>query len=457
MGAGTNLAAFAAAVEWPALPERLRVKAVEHVLDILGVMFAGVAAEECAAARRAARAWGRGDEASVAGIADKYPAPTAAFLNALHGRIHTFDDTYEPGIVHPGSSVIAAALALGEKHAVDGQHFLSAVIAGYEVSNRVAAAVNPSHYASGFHSTGTCNVFGATAAAARILGLDATATAEALGLAGAAAAGLRQHQFDGSILDSAFHGARAAQSGVMAAQLRREGVGGPPGILDGPMGFCAVMAPQHDITRLDAELGSRYEFMQTTIKPYPTCRFTHGPIETMLELKRAHAIDPQQVQSIDVDTFKQSMELSDRAQIHTPSDAILSHQYGVAMALAQGKVVLASFAAAPLGEASILQLAAKVRVRHDTELEKLFPRMWPHRVTVKLRDGRELSALSEYPPGRIAEIPQSAVDEKFLQNASPYLGTSGVRAVQTLVRALPDCRDLRELTEILRARGADHA
>lgn len=97
-------------------------------------------------------------------------------------------------------------------------------------------------------STATCSAFGAAAAAARILELDGLATAQTLGLAGATAAGLRQHQSDGGLFDTAFHGARAAQSGVMVAQLRAAGIGGPPGILDGPMGFCAVLAPERDLS-----------------------------------------------------------------------------------------------------------------------------------------------------------------------------------------------------------------
>ena len=124
MGSGANLAGFAAAVQWRELPEEVRAKTLDHVLDTVGVMFAGVGVDACAAPRNAADAWGRGQDATVIGIDAMYPAPTAAFLNALHGRINAYDDTYEPGNVHPGNSVIAAALALSEKHAVDGTTFL---------------------------------------------------------------------------------------------------------------------------------------------------------------------------------------------------------------------------------------------------------------------------------------------------------------------------------------------
>jgi len=239
-------------------------------------------------------------------------------------------------VPHAGSPVVAAALALAEKHHADGTTFLAAVVAGYEVACRVAVTVSPGHYAHGFHNTGTCTVFGATAAAARILGLDGLATAEAMGLAGAAAAGLRQHQIDGSMFDSALHGARAAQAGIMMAQLRAAGAKGPPTILEGPMGFCTVMAPACDLARLTADLGSRYEFSEVTIKPYPNCRFPHGPTVVALELKARHRIDAAQITAVRIETFRQSMEVSDRAELHTPYDATVSHQYSIALALVHG-------------------------------------------------------------------------------------------------------------------------
>jgi 2-methylcitrate dehydratase PrpD len=449
-GPGLNLARFAAAVEWSELPLEVRRKALDHVLDTVGTMFAGVDLDACASARKAAAAWGQAEDASVVGIQGRYPAATAAFLNALHGRIHAYDDTYEPGNLHPGNPVVAAAMALAEKHAADGKTFLSAVVAGYEVATRIAAAVSPSHYAAGFHNTGTCSVFGAAASAARILGLSGIETAECLGLAGATAAGLRQHQIDGSMFDSAFHGARAAQSGVMAAGLRAEGIHGPAGILDGPMGFCMVMAPERDMTRLDAELGARYELMQTTIKPYPTAFFVHGPIDAALELKRRHTLDPLQVRHIEIATFRQSIEVSNRPRVRTRHDAILSHQYGVAVALIRNKVALASFSEDALRDAGVLRLMEKIRVVADPAFEHAFPRACPHRVTITLLDGRDFSLLSEHPPGWKSSVGQETVDAKFLENCGACLGSTRAHRTLSALRSVQDHSDMRELTSILR-------
>ena len=116
---GKILAAWAAALEWRELPQALREKALDHVVDAIGVMYSGIEVEACAGARRAAAGWGIASESTVLGTRSVFPAPTAAFLNALHGRIHTYDDTYEPGTLHAGTAVVAAALALAEKHAID--------------------------------------------------------------------------------------------------------------------------------------------------------------------------------------------------------------------------------------------------------------------------------------------------------------------------------------------------
>jgi len=447
--AGRILSSWAASLKWRDLPEDLRAKVIDHVVDTIGVMFSGLEIKACQSAHRTALLWGIADESAVIGTSSRLPAPNAAFLNALNGRIHTFDDTYEPGTMHAGSSVIAAALALAEKHNLDGETFLVGVLAGYEVASRVAAAVSPSHYASGFHNTGTCTVFGTTITACRMLELDETATAEALGLAGAMAGGLRQHQIDGSMFDSAFHGAKAAQSGVMAAQMRAEGAGGPPAILEGPLGFCAVMAKSSDISRLTEQLGTQYEFSKTTIKPYPTCRFVHGPIEAALALKRQHGINVENIRSVTVATFKQSIEVSSRPELRTAYDAVVSHQYSVALALTQDKVELAGITNFKAHDPSAIALMRKVEVLHDDDLERDFPRCWPHRVTIETKNNEIFTLLSEYPPGRVTPISRIVIDAKFLDQTTPYLSEHGARRALQSLRDIGQADNMRVVIETL--------
>jgi len=451
--AGARLAAFASGIRWPAVPEPVRRKVVDHVVDIIGVMFTGIDVEVCARTRRAVALWGDGDESTVVGTGERAPAASAAFVNALHGRIHTFDDIHELATLHAGSPVIASALALGEKRDIPGEAFLSSVLAGYEVATRVAAAIHPNHHVIGYHSTGTCGPFGTAAAAARVLGFDATATLETLGLAGATGAGLRQYQVDGSMLDSSFHAARAAQSGIMVAQMRSMDVSGPPGILDGPMGFCRVMARECDFTRLDADLGERFEFSEMALKPFPTCRFAQGPIDAALRLRSAHGIDANDIARVEISTFRQSIEVSSRPEIRTALDASFSHQFTVALALIHGEVSLQAIVNGTNAPDNVRSLVARTTVRHDPALEQEFPAAWPHRVDIFMRDGTHFSMKSDYPPGRVEPIPAQSIDSKFIRNAAACLGRDGANRALEALRTIGTATGLKAVTPLLAGRA----
>ena len=221
-----RLAAFVADLRWRDVPPSVARKVGDHVLDTVGVMCAGRSTPSSSTVCSLFTEAGGAPEASVIGGATALPAPAAAFVNAFHGRVHTFDDTFDAGPIHPGSVVLAAALAAAERSRASGADLLAAVVAGCEVSVRVSSALGPDHYASGFHGTGTCNALGAAAAAARAMGLDTSGVAGALGHAGAAAAGLRQYQIDGSMSDSALNGARAAHAGMIGAMLSADGAPG---------------------------------------------------------------------------------------------------------------------------------------------------------------------------------------------------------------------------------------
>lgn len=449
MTATRALSEFVATLEWRGLPNDVTVRTKELLLDVLGVACAGVEIEAVKSARRAAASWGKSTEATVIGRRWRLPAQHAAFVNAFAARIHTYDDTYEPGTVHPGSAVIAAALAASEKVDAKPSDFLAAVVAGYEVAARVAAAVSPSHYAHGFHNTGTCNAFGAAAAAARAMRLSADATEQVLGLAAATAAGIRQHQLTGSMADTALHGARAAQTGVSAADLQRSGLAGPTAILDGDLGFCRVMCPEPNLAKLDDGLGSRFEFLRTTIKPYPSCRFTHGPIDAAIALRRQHEIDPAQIERVEVRGFRQSMEVSNRPKPKSRTDRILSHQYTVAEALLRGSVGLSAFDDEQARDAELSSLVDRIDASTDQQLDALYPSHQAHRVIVTLSSGDRLEAFREDPPGGAADpLPARLLSDKFMGLAVPVLG---VRHAGSLVKVIADLEREPNLLRLTRA------
>ena len=394
---------------------------------------------------------GGAPEASVVGGATALPAPAAAFVNAFHGRVHTFDDTFDAGPIHPGSVVLAAALAAAERSRASGADLLAAVLAGCEVSVRVSSALGSEHYAHGFHGTGTCNALGAAAAAARAMGLGAVAVAGALGHAGAAAAGLRQYQIDGSMSDSALNGARAAHAGMLGALLAAGGLPGPAGILTGPRGMCRVLSSGSRPARLVDALGGRWVFAGTALKAYPTCRFTHGPIGALLELRRRHAIDPASVDRVVICGFRQSIEVSDRPTVETRFDALMSHQFAAAAALARGRVCMDSLEPPVRADPLVRHLLARVHVRHDASLDAAAPARWPHRVRITLAGGSVLEAESPNPPGAAGTpIAPEILEAKFRDLARPVLGADVAERVRREISNLAQTADVADLGRLLR-------
>jgi 2-methylcitrate dehydratase PrpD len=388
-------------------------------------------------------------DCTVVGTQLRQPALYAAFLNAFHGRIQTYDDTMETGPVHPGSSVIAAALAAAEAHDARGEDFLAGVLAGYETVARIVTAFGPSHYARGFHTTGTCNAFGAAAAACRTRGLTGAATAGALGLVGSMAAGLRQYQIDGSISDSALNGAHAALAGVMAADLAAAGLSGAEGVLDGKFGLGTIATAGANFAAALSSLGETYLFRQTAIKPYPTCRFTHGPLTVLGELQRTHGFTAQDVAGMDIATFHQSIEVSDKREIKSRSDALLSHQVSAALLMQHGRLDLGMLDSGAYAEPEAVDLAARVRVIHDSQLELQYPANWPHRITVHLRDGRNIEGLSSNPPGGAGDqIAAPIVEAKFAANSEVSFG-SNVQKVIKQIRHLKREPSMRKAARLL--------
>jgi 2-methylcitrate dehydratase PrpD len=451
-----HLAEFVAGLRWEGVPGIIRDKLEDHVLDTLGVMCAGTAARESVAAIEAIAGW-RGEAASAVVATNlRLPPAHASFLNAYHGRIHSYDDTLDEGPIHSGSVITAAALASAEANKTCGATLLAAILAGYEVVARIVASFGSAHYAAGFHTTGTCNVFGAAAAAGKVRELDAKALTGAMGIAGGMASGLRQYQIDGAISDSALNGAHAAFAGVLSAELAAAGLAGPAGVLDGKFGLGTITVPGADFMNAVRGLGSDYLFAGTAIKLFPTCRFTHGPLQVLARLQREYALAARDVERIEITTFRRSIEVSDRPHVASRSEALLSHQTCAALLLTRGTIDLAMLDRGTYREASVSDLAARIRVVHSEELEAQYPTAWPHRIGVLTRDGQMLEGFSRNPPGAASDpIPRAALEAKFHANAGDILGASRAASLRNAVRSLSASPDVSSIASLLQPERRD--
>jgi 2-methylcitrate dehydratase PrpD len=436
-----TLARFGASLRFDAIPVALVEKAKDHLLDTIGVACSGLEDARAQTLTALIERWGGIPEAGVVGLRLRLPAPKAAFLNALHARVHVFDDTHEAGPAHPGAAVVAGALASAEASRASGSTLLAALVAGYEASTRVAAALGASHYGAGFHNTGTSSPFGAVAAASRARGLDEAQTIGAFGLAGEAAVGLRQYQQDGSMLDTALNGARGAELGVAAAEMAASGLAGPRDVLNGKYGILRTMAGGSAASLTDG-LGERWEFSTTSLKPYASSRFTHGPVAAL----KGASIDHRQVKLVEILTFRRSIDVSDRPAPRDGREALLSHQAAAAMALLGKEMVPADFET--LAD-DVRALADRVHVRHDPLLDAEYPARWPHRVIVTLASGDRVTLESSGPP----RADPAETRAKFRRLVTPVLGSQQADAIIASVALMELMPSLEPVLHLLRPNG----
>jgi len=387
MGITADLSAFTAAIRLDRLPPELVARARLLLLDLVGnIVRARHDAESTPALLAATRALGlAAGNAGVFGCSARYTPAGAALLNGALGHSLDFDDTHAGGSLHPGAPVIPAALAAAEMVGASGAETLAAIIAGYEVTCRIALALPAgAHYARGFHPSATCGAFGAAAAAARVFGLDAAGVASALGIALSQTAGSLQFLANGA-WTKRFQVGWAAMAGLTAAALAREGFKGAAEALEGRHGFLAAYAPSPEPERAVVGLGVEFELMRTAVKPYPSCRYGHAGIDAALTLRAEHDLEPAAITAVTLGLSQAGMLLIGQplAQKQNPQNVVdgqFSGPFVIACALASGAMGWDSYRL--LDDPVVRGLMAKVVCRADPEIEAVFPRYMAGKLTI---------------------------------------------------------------------------
>ena len=326
------------------------------------------------------------------------------------------DDIFRDGIYHPGAPTIAAARALGEA--------LRPVVVGYEISTRIGAAMGKAHYKH-WHNTGTIGAFGAAAAAAEALQLDRRQFAHALATVTTFAAGLQQ-AFRMDSMSKPLHAGRAAEAGVTAALLAREGV---TGSLDVMVGFAAAMGDNPDWERWLATLGRDFHITRMTFKNHACCGHTFAAIDGALEVKRRLNVDAADIDRVEVATYRAGLEVAHYENPGTPAEGRFSLKYVVATALTHGSVRLAAFEPERLADRKTKALMDRISLRLDPELEAAFPAKRAARVAIEAKGRRE----EWLQPTRIgdpdAPLSDRALEEKYFELAAPVLGEAKARDI----------------------------
>jgi 2-methylcitrate dehydratase PrpD len=432
--------------------DRLPAKVIEHakwcLLDAIGVAVAGAGKKWAQAVLAEARRQGGKAEATIWLHGDKVPDTSAALVNGMFAHSMDFNDDHAG--IQAGGIMPTTALAVAESVRATAKEVIAAIVCGYDVAIRVADAINSQQlYMRGFQPTAVCGGFAAAALAGKIMKLNPGQIADALGIVASYAGGTIEFLKDGTDTKR-YHVAKAAHGGALSAHLAQAGMNGPRSIFEGEFGLFKVYSAEARPERLLAELGERYDILDTSVKLYPFCDGNAAPLEATLALMRDNDIRLDDIEQLRyrVKSFLIPYVIDyhgDRTRKFRPQnelDAQMSLPYCIAVGLLNGgDLRVRDFDPAKYQDPAILAIADKVDAEADTELDKvpLRPMSMPAIAELTTKAGKKFTQRVDYQKGdpRNPFSPQDFV-AKFHAcvdgRLSPVQANRIVDAVQTFER-----------------------
>ncbi len=377
------LAEFLVASRWVDIPAAVRHEGARSLLNFVGGALGGCRDEAVSLAATVLAPFFGPAQASIIGRSERPDALNAAFLNAVSANVLEYDDTHLATVIHPAAPVVPGLLALAEQRRISGAALVHALILGVEAECRIGLAIMPTHYRRGWHITATCGIFGAAAAAGKLLGLDARHMAWALGHAATQSAGLVESL--GSMSKSIGVG-NAAKNGLAAALFAEAGFTAAEQAIEGRYGFAPVTSDSVDLDAITDRLGESWEILGNAYKPYPCGVVLFPVIDACLELRARHMPAPQRIAQIVVRGHPLLLERADRPAVETGREAKVSIQHSVAVALLEGAAGLAQFEDAYVADPAVRALRSKVAVEKDDSVP-----VESALVTLRLDDGSSFS------------------------------------------------------------------
>lgn len=448
-GLTAGLARFVAHLRFEDLPREVVEQARRVLLDAVGCALGAYEEDErkVGVIGRLVEQFGAPGQATILGGARSH-ATVAAFANGFLINATDNDDTHKRALLHTGSVVVPAALAVTEASDGNGKDLLVAIVAGYEVAVRVGMAVMPTHYRF-WHSTATNGHFGAAAAAARAFGLDEQGVRTALGFAGTQAAGLNTF-FESGDDSKSVHPGKAGLDGVLSAMLAQAQASSPPDVLGHPKGYLAAYSAEPKPECILQGLGRTWEILDNGFKFYPSILASHSPIGACLEIVSREPLPVEEIESVRIDTYATVKSHFSSKAVQTEMAARLSVPYCVAIALIDGQVTQAQFSSARFTDPAVRRLLEKVEVVVDPDLSPLYPEKFPARVIVTMRGGDRREATFLYPKGDPANplTPEEFLG-KFRRNVDGAKVSAASSAILEAVGRLEEMR-VAAFTRLLR-------
>ena len=447
-----TIAEYIAGAQYVDLPPEIVDVAKRHILDSFGCQLGGATMPHAQIALGLVSEMGGVEESTILATGQRVPSLLAVYANGALANALDFDDCYLD-IAHPAATIVPAALATAEKVGASGTDFLLAVVVGYEVSLRICDAIRPTRQRHRIGPTmATWQIFGAAAASAKLLGLDAEQARWALGHAGVSAPvpsrlknGIYPEARPFSQIKNNF--GWAAMGGTLASQLASRGLRGNRTMFDTDENF-AVMAgsDQCDHDRFTSGLGSEYLMPITGIKRFGSCRQTHGTLDALLELLKQNTIEPSQVEHVLVESI---IGVHRNFRVYEPAhivDAQFSIPPLVALTIA-GHPITGGIAMDRLDDPVVQDLIRKVEVGHDPEADEIFAqeRHIPATVTITLTDGTVHKKFRRAPSGDPEHaLTWDEVRAKYCELAGWTASAERVASVAAFVNDLENIDSVRK-------------
>ena len=373
-------------------------------------------------------------QASVLGRTERLDILHAALMNGISSHVLDYDDTHPATIIHPGGPVLSAILALSEHRPVSGSDFVNALVLGVEVECRIGNAVYPEHYSAGWHITGTAGVFGAAAAAGKLLALGEQQMQWAFGLAATQPVGL-QEMF--GTMTKSFHPGRAAQNGLASALLASRGYTSSTQSLEAKYGWANVLSTARDFGRITERLGETYELSLNTYKPFPCGIVMHPTIDGCIQLRNEQRLTAEAIDAVDLHVHPLVLQLTAKKTPQNGLESKFSIYHAAGIALVEGAGGIAQFSDRAARDAAVVSLRDRVSATVDPTLHED-----QVRIVLKMKDGRRLEKYVEHAVGSI-EHPMTDADleSKFTGLATGVLPPDRQRRLMDLcwnVASLPD-------------------
>jgi 2-methylcitrate dehydratase PrpD len=461
-------ARFAAGLRFPDLPGEVVALARRCMLDGLAVALAGSEQPGMAPLGRYVDGLGGAAQARRIGGGPRLPAHLAALWTGTAGHAMDWDDTQlaeGPGrpyglLMHPTMPPLTAALTLSDLVAletgepVDGARLTTAFCAGFEVGCKIAEAISPDHYMRGFHTSGTIGHFAAAAAAASMLGLEEEATARALGLAASMASGIRANF--GS-MGKPFHVGRAAENGVTAALLAREGFDANPEALDGRWGYLAIAGPGGEPALVRDRFGAPHSMISpgVSIKPYPSGVLTHPSMDAMRFLMRDEGLGPGDVEAVTLSAGSNVLGPIRFRIARTELEGKFSFALLLAAIILTGRAGKAEFTDAFVSSPECQAMQARVETRFDETIEAMGWDRIRSRIEVRTKDGRTVTRWADenYRGGPHDPLSDGELEDKFRDCAEGLIDEARVAALLETVWSIEAAPDVGRIFELLEWRG----